>query len=40
MIFTSLRDLHYAPGSGNLWSLGEHPGYRSVFAVKLHDYGG
>ena len=28
------EDLHYAPGSDNLWSLTEHPGSRAVFAVK------
>ena len=31
------EDLHYAPGSDNLWSATEHPGSRAVFAVKMSE---
>jgi hypothetical protein len=34
------EDLHYAPASGNLWSLTEHPNQRYVFAVKLAKIAG
>lgn len=32
------EDLHYAPGSHNLWTLTEYDGKRTVFAVKVDDY--